>query len=68
VFTLAPLDAAVLRRALVLAWPDFEDALCAAAAEAAGCHAIASRDAAGFPDAPLPVVDPASAVGLLARP
>jgi hypothetical protein len=58
----------VLRRALVLAWPDFEDAVCAASAEAAGCDAIVSRDPAGFPDPPVPVIDPAAAFGLLARP
>ena len=34
----------VMRHALVLAWPDFEDAVCAAAAEAGGCDAIVTRD------------------------
>jgi predicted nucleic acid-binding protein len=68
VFAVAPVTDVVLRRALVLAWRDFEDAVCAASAEAAGCDAIVSRDPAGFPDAPLPVIDPAAALGLLARP
>lgn len=68
VFAVAPVTDVVLRRALVLAWPDFEDAVCAACAEAAGCDAIVSRDPTGFPDPPLPVVDPAAALGLLTRP
>ena len=65
VFEVATVDDAVVRRALVLGWPDFEDAVCAAAAEAAGCDGIVSRDAAGFPDAALPVMDPAVALAWL---
>ncbi len=65
VFGVAPVDEAVVRRALVFAWPDFEDAVCAAAAEASGCGAIVTRDPAGYPHAPLPVVDPAAALSLL---
>ena len=34
VFGVAAVDDTVIRRALVLGWPDFEDAVCAAAAEA----------------------------------
>ncbi len=62
VFGVAPIDDAVVRRALVLGWPDFEDAVCAAAAEASGCQAIVTRDPDGFPDSPVPVVDPAGAL------
>lgn len=62
VFGVAPVNEAVVRRALVLAWPDFEDAVCAAAAEANGCEAIVTRDPAGYPTASLPVVDPAAAL------
>lgn len=61
IFGVAAVDDAVLRRALALAWPDFEDAVCAAAAEGSGCNAIVTRDPAGFPDASLPVLDAASA-------
>ncbi len=68
VFAVAPVTDVVLLRALVLAWPHFEDAVCAACAEAAGCDVIVSRDPAGFPDPPMPVVDPAAAFGLLTRP
>ena len=62
VFGVAPIDDKVVRRALVLGWPDFEDAVCAAAAEASGCEAIVTRDPDGFPDSPVPVVDPAGAL------
>lgn len=65
VFDVAAIDGAVLRRALVLGWPDFEDAVCAAAAEATGCEAIVTRDPDGFPDSPVPVVDPAGALSCI---
>jgi predicted nucleic acid-binding protein len=62
VFGVAPIDQAVVRRALVLGWPDFEDAVCAAAAEAAECEAIVTRDPDEFPDSPVAVIDPAGAL------
>ncbi len=62
VFGVAPVNEDVIRRALVFAWPDFEDAVCAAAAEASNCEAIVTRDPGGYPDSPLPVVDPAAAL------
>jgi hypothetical protein len=65
VFGVAPVNEAVIRRALAFAWPDFEDAVCAAAAEANGCEAIVTRDPSGFPGAPLPVVDPTAALSWL---
>jgi predicted nucleic acid-binding protein len=67
VFNVAPVDDGVMRRALALAWPDFEDAVCAAAAEAAGCDALVTRDPDGYPNAPLPVIDPAAALSWLAQ-
>jgi hypothetical protein len=54
-------------RALGLGWPDFEDAVCAAAAEASGCQAIVTRDPDGFPDSPVPVVDAAGALSWILR-
>jgi uncharacterized protein YutE (UPF0331/DUF86 family) len=39
VFGVAPVNQAVLQAAISLACPDFEEAVCAAAAEAAGCDA-----------------------------
>ena len=68
VFGVAAVDEAVIRRALVLAWPDFEDAVCAAAAEASGCEAIVTRDPDGYPNSPIPIIDPAAALSwILAR-
>jgi predicted nucleic acid-binding protein len=64
-FGVASVDAAVIRRALALTWPDFEDAVCAGAADAAGCEVLVTRDPAGFPDSPVPVLDPPTAVALL---
>jgi len=66
VFSVAKVDEAVVRRALVLAWPDFEDAVCAAAAEASRCQVIVSRDPEGFPDSPIPIMDAGTAPAWLA--
>jgi predicted nucleic acid-binding protein len=65
VFSVAPVNDGVVKRALTLAWPDFEDAVCAAAAEASDCDALVTRDPEGYPDPPLPVVDPAAALSWL---
>lgn len=65
VFSVAPVDEDVVKRALSLAWPDFEDAVCAAAAEARDCDALVTRDPEGYPDPPLPVIDPAAALAWL---
>ncbi|MBM4365119.1 MAG: PIN domain-containing protein, partial [Deltaproteobacteria bacterium] len=54
VFAVAPLDAAVLSDAVARGWADFEDAVCAASATAAGCHLIATRDPGGFKGSPCP--------------
>jgi predicted nucleic acid-binding protein len=62
VFEVAPVDAAIVQRALVFAWPDFEDAVCAAAAEGSHCDAFVTRDPAGYPDASIPVLDPLAAL------
>jgi predicted nucleic acid-binding protein len=62
VFGVARVDEGVIRKALVYGWPDFEDAVCAAAAVAGNCDAIVSQDPAGYPDSPLPVLDPATAL------
>ena len=67
VFSVAPVNEDVVRRALALAWSDFEDAVCAAAAEASGCDAVVTRDPDGYPDAPLSVIDPAAALSWLSE-
>ncbi len=63
--SIAPVDGTTLRRALALGWADFEDAVCAAAAEAASCDLLVTRDAGGFKDSPVLVVDPVTALSLL---
>ncbi|HSC29331.1 MAG TPA: PIN domain-containing protein [Vicinamibacterales bacterium] len=67
VFDVAPVDGSVVRRALTLAWPGFEDAVCAAPAEASACHALVTRDPDGYANAPLPVIDPATAISWLTQ-
>lgn len=62
---IAAVDGAVLRRALALRWPDFEDAVCAAAAEAAACDVIVTRDPKGYPESPILAVDPLTALSML---
>jgi predicted nucleic acid-binding protein len=62
---IAPVDGAVLRRALAFGWSDFEDAVCAAAAEGIGCDAIISRDPRGFAKSPVRVLEPRAALALL---
>jgi predicted nucleic acid-binding protein len=65
VFGVAAVDEAVIRRAVALEWPDFEDAVCAAAAEASGCDGIVTRDPKGFRGCALPVLSAETAVALM---
>ena len=62
VFDVAAVDGAVIRKALSFEWPDFEDAVCAAAALASGSDTVVTRDPDGFPDSPIRVVDPETAL------
>jgi len=55
-FGAAAVDQSVVQRAVALEWRDFEDAVCAAAAEASGCDAIITRDPRGFSGCALPVL------------
>src|SRR4029079_8325460 len=66
VFGVAPVDHAVIVRAMALGLADFEDAVAAAAGEAAGCDVIVSRDPQGFRGGPLDAIDPALALAALA--
>jgi|SRR5437867_6963920 len=65
VFNVAPVDDDVVRRALAFASTDSEDAVCAAATEASGCDALVTRDPDEYPNAPLPVINPAAAFSWL---
>ncbi|MDI6712257.1 MAG: PIN domain-containing protein [Anaerosomatales bacterium] len=59
IFEVAAVDRDVLQRALDSnGFTDYEDAVVHEAAHAAGCHAIVTRDAAGFSKATMPVFQP----------
>ena len=66
VFDVAPADAAVLQSALALNWPDFEDAVTAACARRAKCHAIVTRNPKDFRRSPVHVLSPTEAAAWLA--
>lgn len=65
VFRVAAVSEAVLQRALELEFADFEDAVCAAAAEATGCDLIVTRNGKDFAHSPVAAVDPMTAVALV---
>ncbi|MEX1245482.1 MAG: PIN domain-containing protein [Thermoanaerobaculia bacterium] len=66
VFRVASVDEKVLRHALALPIRDFEDAVCAACAAMRECDAIVTRDPRGFRGSAVAVIDPATAVALIA--
>ncbi|MEF8794717.1 PIN domain-containing protein [Thiohalorhabdus sp.] len=57
-FSVAPVGRDELLRARSLGWPDFEDAVVAAAAEAQACRAILTRNVKDFPGGPVAAVTP----------
>ena len=65
VFGVAAVDERVLRRALELRWPDFEDAVTAAAATQAQCDALVTRNPADFKRSPVRVLTPVEAAAWL---
>jgi predicted nucleic acid-binding protein len=65
VFHVAAVDDTVIRRAATFNWTDFEDAVVAAAAEAASCEAIVTRNPSHFPKSPVPVFAPKAAIALI---
>lgn len=65
VFGVSAVDHAVIREALGMGWPDFEDAVCAASAKSAGCHFIATRDPRGFKSAEIPALAPIEALAAI---
>ena len=64
-FAVASVDEKVLRRALSQGWPDFEDAVCASAAESCGCDAIVTRDPKGFVESTVRIIDCPTALAWL---
>jgi predicted nucleic acid-binding protein len=67
VFSVAMVDGAVIRDALQLPSPDFEDAVTASAARLAGCDLIVTRDPRGFFRSPVRVLTPEAAAPILTR-
>lgn len=65
VLTVAAVDQNIIARALAFPMTDFEDAVTAAAAQAAGCDFIATRDPKGFRGSPVMALAPESIVPLL---
>jgi len=65
VFEVAPIDEAVLLRAVALKWPDFEDAVTAAAARRAKCDAVVTRNTRDFKGAPIRILTPSETVAVI---
>jgi predicted nucleic acid-binding protein len=62
VFEVAAIDEAVIRSAVSLKWPDFEDAVTAASARRAKCDAVVTRNPRDFKSAPVRILTPVEAV------
>ena len=65
VFRVAPLDASIVEQAFRLPIVDFEDAVTAAAALAAECEFIVTRDPRGFKGSPVRALGPRAALPIL---
>lgn len=65
VFEVAAVDGPVLQVAVALGWADFEDAVTAAAARRARCHAVVTRNARDFKRSPVRALTPTEAVAWL---
>lgn len=58
VFSVATVDAGVIRDALHLSFADFEDSVSAAAARSAACDYLVTRDRTGFRNSPVRPITP----------
>jgi predicted nucleic acid-binding protein len=67
VFGVAPVNEAVIRDALELSAPDFEDSVAASAAHFAGCDLIVTRDLRGFRHSRVRALTPEAAAPLLTQ-
>jgi predicted nucleic acid-binding protein len=65
VFGVAAVDGRVVQEALQLPFPDFEDAVTAAAARLAACEWIVTRDPKGFRGSPVRCLTPEAVTPLL---
>ncbi len=68
IFDVAPMDHSVLDHAVQLAFPDFEDAVTAAAAHRAECDYIVTRNAKDFRKSPVRCLTPEAILPILAKP
>ena len=66
VFDVAAVDKAVLADAVRLGWPDFEDAVTAAAARRSRCDVIVTRNPRDFRRSPVRVLSPSETVAWIA--
>ena len=66
VFDVAAVDKAVLGDAVQLGWPDFEDAVTAAAARRSRCDVIVTRNPRDFKRSPVRVLSPSEAAAWIA--
>jgi len=57
-FDVVAIGHAQVLRARAFGWPDFEDAVVAAAAESNGCQAIITRNVKDFEHSPVPAMTP----------
>jgi predicted nucleic acid-binding protein len=67
VFAVAAVDHGVVEQALILGWRDFEDAVQMAAAMAANLDYVVTRNRKDYITQPIPVLEPAECVALLAQ-
>lgn len=67
VFTVATVDDSVIRKALTWGWRDFEDAIQMAAALNEQADFVVTRNGQDFETQPVPVLEPASLLALLAQ-
>ncbi|OAN37127.1 hypothetical protein A6A03_05655 [Chloroflexus islandicus] len=64
---IATIDDAVLRTALTLPTPDFEDAVQLASALHAQLDTIVTRDPAGYPESAIAILSPTALLALLSQ-
>jgi hypothetical protein len=62
---IAAVTGAEIRRAVDLAWPDFEDCVQFAAGESIQVHYIITRDTGGFSASAIPAVSPGKFIDMI---
>ncbi len=65
VFHVAAIDQTVVETALQYGWEDFEDAVQMAAAEAAGCKYLVTRNPKDFKEGPVQALQPADFLAII---